>query len=188
IDDVIPRGEDWITTGVLRRELVSCASCSHGVEQARLRKCDECNKTQGPDTLKQKMEEEFKAMRLSFTEDSAGERSPLVQSTEATSNVNYNSRHDHKLPLQLKAAYGLGHVFNDISAAMWFSYTLLFLQTVIGMEPALSGAMLLIGQLADGMATPVVGVLADRIGSRKSWHITGSILVVITFPTLFAPC
>ncbi|KAJ9581336.1 hypothetical protein L9F63_023484, partial [Diploptera punctata] len=134
------------------------------------------------------MEEEFKAMRLSFTEDSAGERSPLVQSTEATSNVNYNSRHDHKLPLQLKAAYGLGHVFNDISAAMWFSYTLLFLQTVIGMEPALSGAMLLIGQLADGMATPVVGVLADRVGSRKSWHITGSILVVITFPTLFAPC
>lgn len=134
------------------------------------------------------MEEEFKVMRLSFAEDSAGERSPLVQSTEGNSNAIYRANHGHTLPLQLKAAYGLGHVFNDISAAMWFSYTLLFLQTVLGMEPALSGAMLLIGQLADGISTPVVGVLADRIGNRKAWHITGSILVLISFPTLFASC
>ena len=92
------------------------------------------------------MEEEFKTMSLSFTADSTDERSPLVQSTEGTSRSMYRSHRGHDLPLQLKAAYGLGHVFNDISAAMWFSYTLLFLQTVIGMEPALSGAMLLIGE------------------------------------------
>jgi hypothetical protein len=29
---------------------------------------------------------------------------------------------------------------------MWFSYMLLFLQMVLGMSPALSGAMLLIGE------------------------------------------
>ena len=94
------------------------------------------------------MEEDCKAIRLtmSYTTDSTDERSPLVQSTEGTANATYRSQHDYNLPLLLKAAYGLGHVLNDISAAMWFSYTLLFLQTVIGMEPALSGVMLLIGE------------------------------------------
>lgn len=44
-----------------------------------------------------------------------------------------------------KAAYGVGHVMNDICAAMWFSYTLLFLNVVLEMPPVLAGSMLLIG-------------------------------------------
>nr|CAD7394173.1 unnamed protein product [Timema cristinae] len=46
-----------------------------------------------------------------------------------------------------KVSYGMGHIFNDICAAMWFSYILLFLQVVIGMPPALSGAMMLTGTM-----------------------------------------
>ncbi|PSN57470.1 hypothetical protein C0J52_08022 [Blattella germanica] len=134
------------------------------------------------------MEEEFKATRLSFTVEPNGEHLPLVHSTEVSSNPVYRSHRDHQLPLKLKAAYGLGHIFNDISAAMWFSYTLLFLQTVLGMEAALSGAMLLTGQLADGICTPIVGLMADRFGSRKAWHITGSLLVLFSFPMVFASC
>lgn len=30
--------------------------------------------------------------------------------------------------------------------------------------------------------------MADRIGSRKAWHILGSVLVLLSFPLLFAPC
>lgn len=51
-----------------------------------------------------------------------------------------------RLSLPQKAAYGVGHVFNDVCAAIWFSYTLLFLQEVLGMAPVLAGSMLLIGQ------------------------------------------
>jgi hypothetical protein len=87
-------------------------------------------------------EAEFKTQSLS---ESTGEHTPLVRSCEVSANL-YGSRHNHHLSLPLKAAYALGHVFNDITAAMWFSYTLLFLQMVIGMTPELSGAMLLIGE------------------------------------------
>jgi hypothetical protein len=78
--------------------------------------------------------------------DATGEHTPLIRSSEVSKN-NYRFRYNHHLPLSLKAAYALGHVFNDISAAMWFSYMLLFLQMVLGMSPALSGVMLLIGEL-----------------------------------------
>jgi hypothetical protein len=79
------------------------------------------------------------------TTEATGEHTPLVRSSEVSTN-GYRSRHTNHLSLPLKAAYALGHVFNDITAAMWFSYTLLFLQMVIGMTPELSGAMLLIGE------------------------------------------
>ncbi|XP_067004421.2 major facilitator superfamily domain-containing protein 12 [Anabrus simplex] len=92
------------------------------------------------------------------------------------------------LPFFVKASYGVGHVFNDVCAALWFSYTLLFLQVVLGMPPVLAGTMLLIGQVVDALATPVVGVLADRIGRRKSWHLAGTGLVLVSFPMIFCPC
>nr|CAD7445110.1 unnamed protein product [Timema bartmani] len=63
------------------------------------------------------------------------ERSSLVATLGKPS-----TRH---LTLFQKVSYGMGHIFNDICAAMWFSYILLFLQVVIGMPPALSGAMML---------------------------------------------
>lgn len=42
-------------------------------------------------------------------------------------------------------AYGLGHVFNDIAAAIWFSYTMVFMQNVIGMPPTTAGFLLFFG-------------------------------------------
>lgn len=102
-----------------------------------------------------------------------------------------------RLSLTQRAAYGVGHIMNDVCAAMWFSYTLLFFQVVLGMPPALAGLMLLIGmvtgtmtimrnegelikmkifllgQVADAVATPIVGILADRTGGRKTWHMLG---------------
>ncbi|CAH1639755.1 unnamed protein product [Spodoptera littoralis] len=84
--------------------------------------------------------------------------------------------------------FGLGHVYNDLCAAMWFSYMMLFFQAVLEMRSAVAGAMLLLGQVIDALATPVVGVLADKFGSLKSWHLTGCALVTCTFPLLFVRC
>ena len=36
----------------------------------------------------------------------------------------------NKLPLRLVLGYGLGHVFNDVCASLWFTYLLIFLQKV----------------------------------------------------------
>ena len=60
----------------------------------------------------------------------SGERIPLVE---------------RQISLTTRTAYALGHVFNDLAAAMWFSYTLLFLQRVALLEPIAAGSLLLLG-------------------------------------------
>jgi hypothetical protein len=44
-----------------------------------------------------------------------------------------------------KVAYGFGHVFNDITATIWFSYTMVYMQDVVGMSPAMAGFLLFFG-------------------------------------------
>ncbi|XP_045459198.1 major facilitator superfamily domain-containing protein 12-like [Melitaea cinxia] len=87
-----------------------------------------------------------------------------------------------------KLLYGLGHMYNDLCAAMWFSYMMLFFQAVLEMRAVVAGAMLLLGQVVDALATPIVGVLADKYSTKKFWHLMGCILVSITFPLLFIRC
>lgn len=33
--------------------------------------------------------------------------------------------------------------------------------------------------------TPVFGVLVDKYGKKKGWHVVGSVLVSLSFPVLF---
>ncbi|OQV17781.1 Major facilitator superfamily domain-containing protein 12 [Hypsibius exemplaris] len=104
---------------------------------------------------------------------------------------------DLRRPLTLvrKACYGVGHVLNDLCAAMWFSYLLVFLHSVLNFSNVYAGAVILLGQVADALATPFVGIESDRsvsgffgYGRRKSWHLIGTICVILTFPFLFIDC
>lgn len=87
-----------------------------------------------------------------------------------------------------KIGYALGHIFNDLAAGVWYSYTLLFLQGVQKMPGPQAGAMLMLGQVADAISTPIVGFLTDNFGTKKSWHIFGSFLVLLSFPLIFSIC
>ena len=82
----------------------------------------------------------------------------------------------------------MGHFINDLVAACWFNYLFYFLKKVVN-TPAAASA-LLAGQICDGIATPIVGVLSDRfntsIGQRKPWYIAGLILVFSCFIPLFS--
>ncbi|XP_017878226.1 major facilitator superfamily domain-containing protein 12-like [Ceratina calcarata] len=84
-----------------------------------------------------------------------------------------------------KIAYALGHIFNDLTAAMWFSYTLIYFQRVALLEPITAGSLLLLGQIVDALMTPVFGVLVDRYLRKKIWHIIGSVMVTLSFPIIF---
>ena len=57
-------------------------------------------------------------------------------------------------------------------------------------ETEAAAAAILAGQICDGIATPIVGMLSDRfdtkIGQRKPWYIGGLILVVSCFIPLFS--
>uniref|UniRef100_A0A1B6F907 Major facilitator superfamily (MFS) profile domain-containing protein n=2 Tax=Cuerna arida TaxID=1464854 RepID=A0A1B6F907_9HEMI len=92
---------------------------------------------------------------------------------------------DRKLPFSQKLAYGLGHFYNDICAAIWFTYALIFLQLVAEMGPVNAGFLLFIGQAVDAITTPVAGYLLDRTVNRKQWHLIGSLLVLVSFPLIF---
>lgn len=90
--------------------------------------------------------------------------------------------------------YGVGHVFNDLCAAMWFTYSLIFYEFVMKFSSVDTGIIMLIGQIADALATPIIGIISDRTslfgkyGKRKSWHLLGTICVIATMPFLYSPC
>ncbi|ERN04444.1 hypothetical protein AMTR_s00133p00099940 [Amborella trichopoda] len=83
--------------------------------------------------------------------------------------------------------YGVGHMLNDITSSCWFTYILLFL-TEIGLSPRDAATVMLSGQVADGVTTIFVGELIDRFGRFKLWHAGGSILVAISFSSVFGDC
>lgn len=58
--------------------------------------------------------------------------------------------------------YGVGHIENDLCATLWFSYLLVFLEQVTKMDPGKAGVLMVIGQLTDGIATPIVGLGLDK--------------------------
>ncbi|BES90109.1 major facilitator superfamily domain containing 12 [Nesidiocoris tenuis] len=99
------------------------------------------------------------------------------------------------LPWITRAGYGVGHVLNDLCSAMWFLYFLMFLTHVDGMSDRHGAIVLLIGQIADALATPVIGVWSDRgslgclsrIGKRRSWYLLGTLAVMVTMPFLYSP-
>lgn len=84
-------------------------------------------------------------------------------------------------------SYGSGHMLNDITSSCWFTYLLLFL-TDLGLSPGDAAVVMLSGQLADGFTTIFAGELMDRFGHFKLWHAGGSILVAISFSSVFGSC
>nr|XP_018908406.1 PREDICTED: major facilitator superfamily domain-containing protein 12-like isoform X3 [Bemisia tabaci] len=113
---------------------------------------------------------------------STAEDSPLLVDSS-----DLDEKETFRLAKYERYAYGLGHICNDVCAAMWFSYALIFYQIVIGFPPVYAGYLLFIGQTVDAMATPVVGTIIDRKGSRRAWHLFGSSMVCLSFPLIFNP-
>ena len=91
----------------------------------------------------------------------------------------------------------MGHVLNDMCAAMWFTYVLLFFEKVLNIDKDSAGTIMFIGQIMDGLATVFVGLCVDKqndfwlcnlIGKRKAWHLIGTLCVLGSFPFIFVPC
>ncbi|OAE26027.1 hypothetical protein AXG93_4601s1260 [Marchantia polymorpha subsp. ruderalis] len=91
------------------------------------------------------------------------------------------------LPRRSILSYGTGHMLNDLTAACWFTYLLIFL-TDVGLSPQQAATVMLSGQVADGIATIFVGQLIDKFGHFKIWHAGGSILVALSFSSVFGGC
>ena len=100
---------------------------------------------------------------------------------------------DRQLTNIARFSYGVGHVLNDLCASMWFTHFLVFYQKVVLLSSVEAGALLLIGQIVDGLATPIVGTESDQTryysyGKRKVWHLAGTVAVALSFPFIFNLC
>ncbi|GAB6018970.1 Major facilitator super domain-containing protein 12 [Chamberlinius hualienensis] len=100
------------------------------------------------------------------------------------------------LPWRQKLSYSIGHVLNDLCASMWFTYLLVYLHRVLRFSNLNAGIVLLVGQIADALATPFVGLELDKLDNfilcrnsrKKSWHLVGTICVILSFPFIFIHC
>ncbi|KAL4227463.1 Major facilitator superfamily domain-containing protein 12 [Mactra antiquata] len=100
----------------------------------------------------------------------------------------------NKLTFRQKFSYSVGHVLNDLTASMWFTYMIIYFHQVKSFNNGLSGDLVLIGQISDAVFTPFIGYESDRVkgcfnmGKRKTWHLLGTICVMFSFPFLFVGC
>lgn len=72
-----------------------------------------------------------------------------------------HTRSRRELTSRTKWCYGVGHVLNDLAAAAWFTYLLVYLRGVIPWKQA--GYVFVSGQIADALATPTAGRLSDSV-------------------------
>lgn len=88
-------------------------------------------------------------------------------------------------------SYGVGHIFNDMCAACWFSYLLVLLQDVHDLKPELAAFVILSGQIADAIATPIVAMLSDAsvgwkcLGRRKLYYVIGTVVQGLGYTSVF---
>ena len=85
-------------------------------------------------------------------------------------------------------------MLNDLCGAMWLTYFLIFFHQVLEVDAKTAGYLLLVGQITDGLATPLVGIESDRLGlcrnkygRRKSWHLMGTACVALSFVFIYTP-
>lgn len=89
-------------------------------------------------------------------------------------------------------SYGIGHVLNDLTAACWFSFILYYLTDIVEVSKTKAGLVMLSGQFADALATPIVGILSDKttskFGKRTPWYLGGTVMVILSFSMIFQKC
>jgi Na+/melibiose symporter-like transporter len=95
-------------------------------------------------------------------------------------------------------AYSVGHVCNDLCGAIWGTFFLIFLTSdkLGGLSQSEAGVVFLVGQVADGLFTPLVGVVSDntmgvpacRLGRRKFWFLVGAVIVMVNCFLMFGEC
>lgn len=98
------------------------------------------------------------------------------------------------LPVFRRLSYAVGHFLNDLCASMWFTYLLVFYHSVLGLRNTYAGVLLLVGQVADALCTPLIGYESDQTagcgnyGKRKTWHLVGTVSVLLSFAFIFNEC
>ena len=104
---------------------------------------------------------------------------------------------DSGRPLLQRFSCGVGHVMNDITHQLRYSFRLVFFMKILGLSAANAGWLMLFGLITVAVSSPLAAYLIDKInvpllsrklGRRKSWHLIGTVIAVIVIPLYFSPC
>jgi len=75
-----------------------------------------------------------------------------------------------------------------MSATFWYGYFLYFLKKILFVD--LATEVMLIGQVVDGVITPIIGYssgkCSSRIGQRKPWYIASIFAILIPNALLYS--
>ena len=99
-----------------------------------------------------------------------------------------NTAATDKVPLLQKAAFGSGHLVNNLMPGA-LGVFMFFLLTAFGMDPFLAGLLGGLPRIVDAISDPVMGYLSDntntRWGRRRPYIFIGAILTGLMFILLW---
>ena len=102
-----------------------------------------------------------------------------------------------RTPVFQRFACGVGHVMNDITRQLLFSFRLVIFMQVFGLSAANAGWLMLYGLICVAASSAICAFLIDNVkipylsktlGRRKAWHLIGIVLGTIVTPFYFSSC
>lgn len=92
------------------------------------------------------------------------------------------------IPTIILFGYMFGHVLNDMTASLWFTYVLVFMEKQAEMSETNAAIVFLCGQFVDAIFNPISGIVIDALpfeSSRVYYVLFGSCGVALTFSLIF---
>lgn len=89
-----------------------------------------------------------------------------------------------------------GHILNNLTSSVWYSYALLYFQKVAGLSPLSAGILFFLSQILMAVTLVVISIGRDKriwnsfsaYGIRKARHVVGSAGILFAWPFFFTPC
>ncbi|WP_448585309.1 MFS transporter [Thermaurantiacus sp.] len=97
----------------------------------------------------------------------------------------------HRIPLGLRLGWAAGSIGTVVILSTTSILLLFFMTSVLGMKPALAGALLFGAKLFDAVIAPMMGRISDsaatRWGRRRPFLFLGAFVSTLAFLILFMP-
>ena len=111
---------------------------------------------------------------------------------------NSESGLNSRTPVFQRFACGVGHVMNDITRQLLFSFRLVIFMQVFGLSAANAGWLMLYGLITGAASSAIcaflimdnvkIPYLPKTLGKRKAWHLIGTMVGAIAIPFYFSSC